>query len=219
MARWTSQKKDALDALAGEILHNCGKGRRMIAIDGTDVAGHEAFAADLADAIAKRGHAVFRASMSMFHRPRAERYARGLDSAEGYYLDSFNYSVFRRVLIGPFTMGGSTGFVTEAFDVARDAQIQSRWQTAPQDAILIIDGAFLNRPELRGLWSYSIWLDAPRGAASTGLDERDGHSRLSPRHRGGNTLYAKQSKPREAATAIFDNSDPENPHQVFADSC
>jgi uridine kinase len=219
MARWTPQKKDVLDALAGEILHNYGKGRTIVAVDGIDGAGKKPFADDLAAAITRAGHSVFRASMGDFHKPRADRYARGIDSAEGYYQDSFNYSVFRRVLIDPFRMGGSTGFVTEAFDVARDAVIESNWKTAPQDAMLIIDGAFLNRPELRGLWNYSLWLEVPAVAAKARMEELDGPAGLSARYKGAQKLYEKDAKPSAAATATIDNADPEHPRRAFADSC
>ena len=53
----------------------------------------------------RTGRAVFRASIDGFHRPRAERYARGRDSPEGFYRDSFDYSLFRRVLVEPFRDG------------------------------------------------------------------------------------------------------------------
>ena len=145
--------------------------------------------------------------MSGFHRPRAERYVRGVDSAEGYYVDSFDYELFRRVLVEPFKLGGSTGFVTSAYDVARDIPVEMSWQTGPQDATLVVDGVFLNRPELRGLWNFSLWLEVDRDTSA------------EPRVIGADRLYVAQANPRTRATAIVDNSDPEHPRRVFADSC
>ena len=219
MATWTPQKRDVLDAIADDFLHNYSRGRTMLAVDGIDGAGKRPFADALAERLGKGGHAVFRASIDRFHRPRAERYVRGIDSAEGYYLDSFDYPLFRRVLIEPFKLGGSAGFVTEAFDVARDQPIEMAWQTAPQDATLIVDGAFLNRPELRGLWNYSIWLDADDDAAALRLFQLDGAAGQSPRYPGGQALYLADANPRARATAIVDNSDPAHPRRVFADAC
>jgi uridine kinase len=197
MASWTPQKRDVLDALADEFLHNYGKGRTLLAVDGVD--GAEQFADALAERMGRGGHSVFRASMDRFQKPRAMRLARGADSAETYYRDTFDYELFRRVLVQPFKLGGSTGFVTAAFDAERDAQIEMDWKTGPQDATLIVDGAFLNRPELRGLWNFSVWLEV---AAA-----------------GEQPLYAAEAKPREQATAIMDISDPEHPRRLFADSC
>lgn len=219
MAQLTPLKRDVLDSLADEFLHNYARGRTMLAVDGIDGAGKRPFADALAKRLGRGGHAVFRASVDRFHKPRAERYARGVDSAEGYYYDSFDYELFRRVLIEPFRMGGSTGFVTEAFDVARNAQVEMDWKTGPQDATLVVDGAFLNRPELRGLWNWSIWLDADEAAAQARLLELDGAAGRSARYPGGQTLYLAEANPRAVASAIVDNSDPEHPRRVFADTC
>ena len=219
MATWAPAKKDALEALAAEILHSYRRGRTIVAVDGVDGAGMTRFADDLAVAIRDAGADVFRASLDSFHRPRALSYARGRDSAEGYYRDSFDYSVLRRVLLEPFRLAGSAAFVTAAFDVARDAAVAPRWITGPADAMLVIDGVFLHRPELRGLWNYSIWLDVPTDVAVARLEERDGASDPTTRYTGGQALYLAEADPRAAADAIIDNSDPDHPRRVFEDSC
>lgn len=219
MAQWTPLKRDTLDSLADEFLHNYARGRTLLAVDGIDGAGKRPFADALAERLGRGGHAVFRASVDRFHKPRAERYVRGEDSAEGYYRDSFDYDLFRRVLIEPFKLGGSTGFVTAAFDVERDRPIEMDWKTGPQDAALIVDGAFLNRPELRGLWNWSIWLEVSDEQAAARLFELDGAAGQSPRYPGGQKLYLAEANPRTRASAIVDNTDPEHPRRVFADSC
>ncbi|MCU1439891.1 MAG: hypothetical protein JWP85_888 [Rhodoglobus sp.] len=217
--RWTPLKRDVLDSLADEFTHNYRNGRTLLAVDGIDGAGKRPFADALAERLGRGGHAVFRASVDRFHKPRAERYVRGVDSAEGYYYDSFDYELFRRVLIEPFRLGGSTGFVTEAFDVQRDAQIEMDWKTGPQDATLIVDGAFLHRPELRGIWNWSIWLDADDEVAQQRLFELDGAAGRSPRYPGGQKLYLAEADPRRRASAIVDNTDPDHPRRVFVDAC
>ena len=219
MAKWQSEKKDLLDALAAEIVALYAGGRVVIAIDGMDGAGTTHFAADLAVALTARGRSVFRASIDDFHRSQAERHARGADSTEGYYRDSFDYSTFRRVLLEPFRMGGSTAFVTAAFDSVRDLPVQSKWRTGPKDAILVVDGIFLNRPELAGLWNYSVWLDVPRELAEQRMLDRDGPLEDAERYRGGEDLYLAEAKPRTTASSIVDNRDFEHPRRVFADSC
>ncbi|HPG74591.1 MAG TPA: uridine kinase [Rhodoglobus sp.] len=218
MAAFTPLKRDVLDSLADEFLHNYGKGRTFLAVDGVDGAGKTHFADALAERLGRNGHAVFRASIDGFHRPRAERYVKGPDSAEGFYADSFDYDLFRRVLVEPFRLGGSAGFVTAAWDVARDTAVEMAWQTGPQDATLIVDGIFLNRPQLRGLWNYSIWLEVPREIADARLTTRDG-APAAQRYLGGQALYFAEADPRARATAIVDNSDFDHPRRVFADSC
>ena len=219
MARWQPEKKDALDALAAEIVALYAGGRVVVAIDGMDGAGKTHFADDLAVALTATGRSVFRASMDDFHRSQAERHARGADSADGYYRDSFDYSTFRRVLLEPFRMGGSTAFVTAAFDHVRDLPVQSKWRTGPKDAMLVLDGIFLNRPELAGLWNYSIWLDVTREIAEKRMLDRDGPTENVERYRGGQDLYLAEANPRTAASSIIDNSDFDHPRRIFADSC
>jgi uridine kinase len=224
MTRWQPQKKDVLAALADEILHNYGRGRTIVAVDGIDVAGTAQFADDLAHAMRLSGQTVFRASIDGFYRPRAERYLLGRESPEGFYRHSFDYTTFKRALVEPFRMGGSAGFVPAAFDVRRDAQIEPTWLTGPADAVLIVDGIFMNRPETRGLWNYSVWLDvsdaeAEARRAARDLAARDSRPERSLRYSGAQELYAAESTPRTRATAIIDNDDPEHPRRRFADSC
>ena len=78
-----------------------------VAIDGIDAAGKTTFADALAPLVAERGRPVIRASIDGFHRPRAERYRRGADSPEGYYLDSFDYERVRAELLDPLGPGAT----------------------------------------------------------------------------------------------------------------
>lgn len=171
----------------------------MVAVDGPSDADSRGFADDLADSLRIAGHKVFRCSIGDFHRPKA-LWDDG-DPAVAWYWQSFDYSVFTRVLLDPFRAGGSTSFVLAAFDLGADAQVQPKWSSAGADAILIVDGQFLNRPELAGQWNYSLWLD-------TGSDPE-----------GADALYASESAPRTKAVAIIDVREPEHPRRQFADSC
>jgi uridine kinase len=212
-------RKTVITALANEILHNYGEGRVIVAVDGMDGAGKTEFANALAAQLAIGHRAVFRASIDDFHQPRARRYARGRESAEGFYRDSFDYPTFKRMLTEPFRTGWIGSFNLKAFDLKRDLPFQPVWSSGPKDAILVVDGIFLNRPELRGIWNYSIWLDVDREVAEARMLERDGRSPNPERYRGGQKLYLEEAKPREAATAIVDNSDFEHPKRIFADAC
>ncbi len=213
-------------ALRDEARRNYPRGRVMIAVDGEDGAGKTRFADNLASVFADDGSAVFRASIDGFHRPRIERYVRGRTSPEGFYRDSYDYATFRRVLIDPFRSGAlvDAGFQLAAFDVVRDEPLESEWVTAPRDATLIVDGIFLHRPELRGLWHWSVWLDAPADVRYARMAERDGTdpnpaAPSNRRYRDGQELYLREARPRAAASAIVDNTDPAAPLRVFEDFC
>lgn len=224
MVRWAPERRDTMKALAEELLQQYAQGRVVVAVDGADGAGKTVFADDLASELRGLSHTVFRASMDDFHQPRAIRHAKGRESAQGFYEDSYDYSAFRRVLLGPFRMAGATGFSTAFFDVKRDVPFESSWQTGPADAILIVDGIFLLRPELAGIWNFAIWLDAPDAVRRERMIERDGShpefdTPLGQRYLGGQELYQLDAKPRTAASAIIDNTDVGYPRRQFADSC
>lgn len=198
-------------------------GRVIVAVDGLDGAGKSVFADGLAEVFAETGDAVFRAGIDGFHRPRTERYARGRRSPEGFYLDSYDYATFRRVLIDPFRDGaqtaGTTGFQLSAFDVARDAPVESQWVTAPLDAVLVVDGIFLHRPELQDLWDWSVWLDVPFDIAYGRMALRDGSdpdpdAPSNVRYRQGQEIYLNESQPPEAASVVVDNTDLAHPRIV-----
>ncbi|MFJ6654004.1 uridine kinase [Microbacterium sp. NPDC091313] len=211
-------------ALRDEVRQNHRAGRVILAVDGIEGAGQTAFADGLGEVFAEEGAAVFRASIAGFHRPRAERLARGADSAEGYYRDTYDLATFRRALIDPFRTPGGAAFQLAAFDVARDEPLEVQWSTAPRDAVLIVDGVFLHRPEIRGIWHWSVWLDAPWSVAFARTALRDGtdadpDAAANARVRAGQERYLAEAAPRRAASAIVDNADLAEPFRVYEDYC
>jgi uridine kinase len=186
---------DAFDELAAEILHNYGKGRAIVAIDG--FGGTAEFADRLADAVKLAGHAVFRASIRTFRQPPMTRYAAGSVALER----TVDLDTLRRVLLDPFRDGGTGSFVLAAFDPDREAPIPQKWMTAKPDSLLIIDGELLQQPDLRGLWHTTVWLES--GVEPTAAQ----------------ALYLKQLKPGTTASTVVDNTDPQQPRRIFKDSC
>jgi uridine kinase len=67
-----------------------------IAVDGIDAAGKTTLADQLGALLRAE-----RVCIDDFLRPEDERYARGVDSAEGYYLDSFDHAAFRAAVLAP----------------------------------------------------------------------------------------------------------------------
>lgn len=222
MALASLARRDVIASLADEILHNYSRGRVIVAVDGVDGSGTTAFAADLVARLNKRGHTAFQAKIDDFHAPREKRYARGVTSGPGRYHDSYDYSAFRRVLVEPFLMAGSTGFVSAFWDWRRDQPIEPKWLSAPEDAILLVNGVFLQRPELRGLFNYVVWLEVPFGDAWARLvaAEPTAHDDDAlARSEAGIKLYLKEVKAADSANAVYDNADPSHPRRLFADSC
>ncbi|KGJ76894.1 hypothetical protein GY21_08935 [Cryobacterium roopkundense] len=202
----STPRVEFLRSLANEILHNYGRGRTIVAVDGTDATGRARFADDLGAVLREDDErAVFRASLDFFQRSSAEKNRFGPGSAERDYRYGYDYSALRRVLLEPFRMDGSAGFVTEHFDAQRDTWIEPTWLTAPADAILVLDGRFVHRPELHGLWSFSVFLESD--------------TRASESQAAADRLYVADASPRGRADAVVDTTNPALPSRVFSDSC
>ena len=100
---------------------------------------------------------MIRASVDDFHNPRDLRYARGRYSPDGFYLNSYDYDAFRRLLLDPLSSDGSGRYVAKQFDLDNDQPFDLDPQQAAPAAALIVDGIFLHRPEFGhiGTFRYS----------------------------------------------------------------
>ena len=192
--------------------------RIRIAIDGVDGAGKTTLANALAPLVAAKGRPVIRASVDDFHNPQSVRYARGRYSPDGFYLDSYDYDAFRRVLLEPLGPGGSGRYSAKRFDLAHDRPFDLDPQQAAPTAALIVDGIFLHRPELRACWDLSMFLkvgfDAslPRGAArGPSFDAIDPASAPHQRYVGGQKRYLSECDPERQADIVVDYNDLQAP--------
>ncbi len=84
-------------AAAAERVSVSTRGAVRVAIDGVDGSGKTVFADDLTGVLRAAGRTVVRVSVDDFHQPRALRHHRGRDSPVGFWLDSYDYSVLRRL--------------------------------------------------------------------------------------------------------------------------
>ncbi len=196
----TTPRVTFLRGIADELLAHYGRGRMIVAIDGPLRSGKSRLGDDLAEVFRERDHTVFRASVEDFHRSREAQAVFGDDTAERYYRYGIDESALRRVLVEPFRLAGSAAFVTRLFDSSRDAWVEPKWLTGPAYALLVVDGRFLLRERLSGLWDARIAVDG---------EPVDPADRLA---------YA-ESDPRLAASVVVDLSDPEHPRRRFFDSC
>ena len=84
--------------------------------------------------------------------------------------------------------------------------------------MLLVDGIFLQRPELADVWDAALWVDVPfavsvpRGNARFG----DGHdpdpeAESNRRYVEGQRLYLAAADPRARATWVLDNTDLDRP--------
>lgn len=168
-----------------------GRERVTVGVDGPDAAGKTT----LADLVARRlrPRHVLRASLDSFLRPAEVRYARGELSAEGCYRDSYDYTRFHREVLTPFARGGDR-------------------------AVLVVDGLFLLRPELRDAWTLSVYLDVSPEEALRRARVRDRDAlgdaleqRYVERYLPAQEIYRREADPLATADVVVRYDDPDHP--------
>ncbi len=206
-----------LDEVAARIVALRRPHPLRVAINGVDGAGKTMFAGELAGRLGSR---AILASVDDFALPRAQRHARGRLSPEGYYRDSTDLDALRSRLLVPLGPGGSRRYLTRVFDTRSDVPIEEPERVAPDDAVLLIEGIFLMRPELREYLDWTLFLHVDLEAcleralvrdSGNGGDMREVYER---RYQPGQSLYFDEVRPREIADLVVDNNRIEAPFIV-----
>jgi uridine kinase len=171
----------------------------FVGVDGVDGAGKTTFADALAAAMPRP---VVRISVDDFHHVAAIRYRRGRDSAEGFWLDAFDYDRMIADVFGP--LRESRRYRRAAHDLRSDQPVDSPWQSAPPGAVVIVDGIFLQRAELAGQFDLVVYLDVPFEVTTPRLHARDGVRALD-RYIGASLIYFAECDPLPRADVVLDN--------------
>ena len=188
--------------LAAEVADlNRGADRVLVGIDGPDAAGKST----VADRLARALTAAVRVSADEFQHPPEVRYRRGDLSPEGCYRDTFDYPALLRTCLEPFRAGAAH------IAVRRPA---SETVAVPVRAVLVVDGVFLLRPELRDQWTFSIHLaispaETLRRARVRDLDRfgspAEVERRYAQRYLPAHALYVAEAEPEARADVVVDN--------------
>lgn len=147
-------------------------GRALVAIDGADGSGKTTLATALAARISSRPVLVIH--VDDFLNPTPIRHAKGRDSPEGFWLDTYNYAALEDYVLEPLAADGNGRYRAASFDPATDSFARPPSAPAPEDALVIVEGMFLHRDELVHRWDLSFFLDVPFTETARRMAERDG---------------------------------------------
>ena len=209
------KRSELLNLIAERVIREHGDQPYIVAIDGVDAAGKSILAGELAEELRYRGLLVSEASVDGYHNPRAVRFVRCRDSPEGFYRDSFNLESLRGHLLDPFRDGAE--YRLHMFDHRVDSPDPSMLYEFKPGTVLVFDGIFSIRSELRRYWNLTIYLSITEEESMRRGIERDpgGKEEVSRRYKAryipGQRLYKAESKPEETADMVVDNNDPSNP--------
>ena len=191
-----------------------------VAVDGITASGKTTFADDVAEAVRARGRTCLHVTMDGFHNPRAVRYRQGRESAAGYYEDAYDFAALRRVLLDPLGPGGDRAFRVGILDLANDVPLDLPAVVAAPDLVLVVDGSFLQRPELGDAWDAVVFLQCgfaiarARGAARDAdlLGSVEAADRLFDiRYHAAGRRYVDEVDPERAADIVVAHDDPLRP--------
>jgi uridine kinase len=215
------ERDKTLAALASHVLAVSRPHPVRVAIDGCSAAGKTTMADELAMTLRDRtAREVIRVSIDYFKRAVHLRTAYPYDSPESYYLDSWDNTGVRDQLLIPLGPGGSRRYRSAIMDLPARTPIDGPVRIASDDAVLIADGAFLQRPELDPYWDLRVYIDigfdevlrrgVARDQAWMGSAEAAEY-RYRTKYIPGERRYMDEVRPRERAQIVVDNRIPETP--------
>ncbi|MFI9503798.1 hypothetical protein [Nocardia sp. NPDC052566] len=173
----------------------------------------------MVDAVRARGRHGVHLSMDGYHHRRAHRYRQGRGSAVGYYEDAYDFDSFARHVLVPLGPGGDRCYRTQVMDLASDLPVDDDYERAERDAIVVVDGSFLQR-DIRGLWDVVVFVDTSFELARDRGSRRDAEllggidkaaAAFDTRYHAASRMYLDQVRPAEAADIVIGNDDPALP--------
>jgi len=191
-----------------------------VAIDGMTGAGKTTLRGELAHALRALGAEVTEASGDDFHHEREVRYRQGRGSARGYFEDAYDYVALADKLLRPLGDGGDRRVRLRHHDLLTDQLLHDEPVLELSiDAVVVVDGSFLQRPELDGLWDFVVMLEATREASALRQVARDGAPAdpadpYHARYFGGYEVYVGECDPCAGAHVIVDNTELERPRII-----
>ncbi len=171
----------------------------MVGIDGAVTAGTSHVAAELV-ALAERlaGREVVRVAMDGFVNSDLVPSA-GAEPWVAEYHGRYDYGAFRRRTLLPFRSG--IEICPAIYDPQSDEAVLPDAVEPSADAVLLVDGPFLHRPELNDAWDASLYVDG--SVPDLGSDHDNARAAAQ-------RFYLEQS-PSQQATWVLDNSNMAQP--------
>lgn len=191
-----------------------------VGIDGFAAAGKTTLANELVAPLEQRGRVVLRISIDGFHNPAEIRHRKGRHCPVGYYQDSFNHDAIVRDVLTPLGPNGNRHYKPANYDYRTGTTVDMEWEQAPADAILLFDGIFLQRPELKDHWDFVLFVHANFSvmldrACQRDLEKFQSTDRVRQsferRFIPGCRLYLEKTRPHEQAHVVIDNNNVHHP--------
>lgn len=140
----------------------------IIGIDGLGGAGKTSYAQHLADQL----QTPFVFSIDDFIHPRAIRYSKRVDEWKSYYIDQWRYDELIEKLLKPLQNGDAVQTIIELYVKEKDGYREVNY-SIPRHSIVIVEGVFLQREELKPFWDYVVYIEVPEHIRLARVLKRD----------------------------------------------
>ena len=145
----------------------------------------------------------------------------GAGVARGYDEDAYDLGTLAYLWVRPLGPGGNRRIRPRFHDLETDAFLDVEPELVPVGTMIIIDGTFLQRKELDGLWDEMIFVRTGRSVARERAVRRDAvlfggagaaEQMYAVRHHPACDLYLfAKADPISGASIVIDNDDLEHP--------
>jgi len=190
----------------------------VVGITGMDTSGKSEMTRALSKELDSASQHIQLIHIDDFHRPRAQRYRTQLPEPVQYYDHSIDFERAAADVLRPIRANGELKTTLTLLDLPSDTWTLERSYSVTEQTIVLLEGVFLFRPEVRDLVDLFIYLHVEervvlergrlRDVPSQGEEVmRKYHTKYLPAQRS----YLAAHTPESNAHVIIDNSIWEHP--------
>jgi uridine kinase len=145
----------------------------IVGITGIDTAGKSELATALHRVLVDRRMPSSLVHVDDFHRPRAERYAADLPEPRRYYERSIDFDRLEREVLRPLRRDGHLQIKLRLLDLRTDAWTLERAISVDRGGVVLLEGVFLFRPEVRQYLDLKVFLHVDEAVVLRRAQARD----------------------------------------------
>ena len=149
-----------MDEILAKITQNarlCAGKNLIVGISGIDGSGKSTLADELVRRLTEQGVTATSVHLDDFLNPKTIRH-KNTDQIAGYLEDNFDYDSLINSVIGPARAHSRVQSQHPVLDLETD-QVSTRDFMFDGPGVLVVEGVFLFRQELRGYFDLKVWLD------------------------------------------------------------
>jgi len=184
----------------------------VVGISGIDGSGKSTLAQNLVKSLNSRGFRAVSFDIDELLNPKSIRH-KNPNQVESYFEDNFDYTSFKTKILTPTRAATNVEEFYPALDLESD-QVSEKKFSFFGPGILVVEGVFLFRKEIRDCFDLKIWLDISFTDAMSRVlrrtrDQRYGsataiQARYETRFFPTQRFHLKRDRPKEIADIVAD---------------